>query len=103
MTGRYIIVVIILLVFASSAVMAADVSIDPNNAWNNIKGFFMSIWQKGLDIWKIDVKPWLNKMWLEFKSFFDRERIEKEMKKEVSEMKNNLAGAGSFILSKIKR
>ena len=100
---KYLIIILFILFFCFiSGVLAADnASIDTNNIWKNVKGFFTNIWDKMINIWNNNVKPYIDKLWVKFKAFFDRNRIEEELKKETSEMKYNLAEAGKYALGKI--
>lgn len=79
------------------------ISLDPNNAWNNIQGFFLDIWQKITEIWQNNAWPWINNLWLKFRAFFDEKKIKEEFEKERKEMGASLGEAGKHIFNMIKR
>lgn len=105
MKRKYLTIILALLFFCYGGVLVGlaannNISLEPNSIWQNIKGYFDNIWLKANDIWKSSIKPWLNKLWQEFKQYFKKERIEEEFKKETGEMKDNIIGVGKFILGK---
>lgn len=85
-----ILLIISITLFSCSVYATDDFSLDTNTVWGNIKGYGISVLQKASDIWNSRLKPWGLDMLKEFKSFFDKERIDDEFKKELSEAREGV-------------